>query len=446
VSLERLRAGARESSPTRRDLLRLGAGLLAAPARDCAFAATSDAAPALGRRLREAARTGAAVRLPTGVVALRSLELPDGATLIGVRGRTVLKLLGAGPLLQARFARRIALESLILDGADGVVPPGRGLADFADVLELSMDDCVIRRSTARGVNLLRSGGRFAQNTIEHVRETGYFSLDGLGVDIDGNRIRECGDNGAQIWTTSAGRFDGSRLRGNTIEDIHNLSGGTGEYGNGVNVFRAGGVVVERNRIYRCAYTAVRNNAGHDVSVVGNDCKTFGEKAMYAEFGARRSVFRDNRIDDAGGGVAVANAAQGTDVGSVTGNVITNIGERHPDREFGPNMFWLTGILAESNCEISGNTVIDCAWIGIAFADPRRNLRAEGNRLEGHDYGVAVAVGEGLGAAAVLRNRIGRSRKAAVAAMAGLTFQPGDLASPGAAGKYPRIVVSGNETS
>ena len=124
-----------------------------------------------------------------------------------------------------------------------------------------------------------------------------------------------------FWATSAGRYDGSRVRNNLIEDIRNRSGGNGPYGNGVLVWGAGSVRVEKNRIYRCAYTFVRNNAGHGIETIGNDCKTCGEKAMYAEFGAKNSTFRDNRIEDAGAGIAVANADKGTDGAIVSGNTI-----------------------------------------------------------------------------------------------------------------------------
>jgi uncharacterized secreted repeat protein (TIGR03808 family) len=442
-----LRSISKSNRPTRRQMLRLCcAASLSFPSLIRPAAAKADATQALAARLREAARTGAAVRLPAGEIALRALGLPEGVTLIGVPGRTVLKLVGPGPLLSASFARKIRLESLILDGGDGAIARERGLIDFADVFDLAIRGCTIRRSNARAVNLSRCSGVVAQNTIEHARDAGYFSLDGLGVDIDNNHVRECGDNGVVVWTSSAGRYEGSRVRNNTIEDIHNLSGGNGPYGNGVSIWGSGSVRVENNKIYRCAYTAVRNNAGHGVVVTGNDCKTFGEKAMYAEFGAKASVFRDNKIDDAGAGIAVANADWGTDGAIVTGNRIANLRESHPDKEFGPEMLWLTGILGEKNCEISGNTIIGPAWIGIALGGWRENIRAQGNTIVGADYGVVFATGEGAGDAVITRNKIVGSRKAAIAATAGLNFLPGDVAAPGAMAKYPRLVVRDNEVS
>lgn len=426
---------------SRRELLRL---CCATSASFClpnslAQARTDD----LAQRLREAARKGAAVSLPAGEITLARLDLPDGAILQGVPGRTILKLSGLGPLLSASMARKITLENLVFDGGDGVTPKEKGLLDFSDVVNLSIRGCVIRRSSARGVMLARCGGVFAQNEIADVADAGVCSRDGLGVDFDSNHIHRCADNGLVIHATSAGRYDGSRIRNNLVEDVANRSGGNGPYGNGVLVWGAGTIRVERNRIYRCAYSAVRNNAGHGVDVIGNDCKGFREKAMYAEFGAKNSVFRDNRIEDAGAGIAIANADQGTDGAIVSGNTIISMKESHPDPEFGPQMLWLTGILAEKNADITGNRIIGPGWIGIALGGWRENLRAEANEISGVDYGIVLATGEGAGDATVAHNRIS-AKKAAVIASAGMNFLPGDLTKSGAE-KYPRLIVRDNET-
>jgi uncharacterized secreted repeat protein (TIGR03808 family) len=433
------------SQLSRRDIFRLGAATLVASWPRDMVCAAPDATAWLSARLQDAARSGGAVGLRPGVTAVRSLAIPDGVRLIGAPGRSILRLIGPGPLLYAEAARKIDIESVIFDGGGNSFPDSKlGLLNFADVQHLSIHGCTIRRSGGRGVNLLRCGGRVAQNTIEHVCDAGYFSLDGLGVDIDGNHLRECGDNGVQVWTKIAGQYEGSRVRNNLIEDIHNFSGGDGPYGNGVSIWGSGSVTVENNRIYRCAYTAVRNCAGRDVVVAANDCKNFGEKAMYAEFGAKRSTFKDNRIDDAGAGIAVTNAERGTDVGWVTGNRITGLRETHPDNEFGPSMLWLTGILGEQNCEISGNIIVGSPWIGIALGGYRQNVRAEANSLIDNDYGIVFATGEGVGQGVIARNKISGSKKAAIAGMAGLSVLPDDPTGKGAASKFPRLVVSDND--
>jgi uncharacterized secreted repeat protein (TIGR03808 family) len=408
-----------------------------------ADAVAGDATQELTARLREATRKGQPLRLPAGVFPTRGLDLPDGARIIGAGARCVLRLIGPGPLLSCAGGRRVTLEALALDGADQFIAPETGLVDFRDVGEVSIHGCTIRRAATRGINLQRCGGPVAQNAIEICGEAAFVSTDGRSLDIDGNHIRRCGDNGVKVWTTVAGRYEGSRIRNNTIEDIAARSGGAGQNGNGVSIWGSGGVTVENNRISRCAYTAVRNNAGHSVAVRGNTCRGFGEKAMYAEFGAKASTFRGNHIEDAGGGIAVANADKGTDGATIAGNTIMNLRESHPDREFGPAMLWRTGVLAEKNAEIIGNTIVGPAWIGVALGGWRENLRAEGNTIIGADYGVVFATGEGVGAGVIARNKISGARKAAIAATAGPAFLPGDVAQPGAAAKYPRLTVEGN---
>ncbi len=60
--------------------------------------------------------------------------------------------------------------------------------------------------------------------------------------------------------------DGSIVTGNRIARIGANDGGTGQNGNGINIFRAGDVLVSDNQIADCAFTAVRansaSNAGH----------------------------------------------------------------------------------------------------------------------------------------------------------------------------------------
>ncbi len=425
--------------PLRRQLLRLGVSLLISPT---AAARAQEETLTLGRQLGEAARRGGAVRLRRGVTLIRGLEAPDGLVLIGSPGGSTLRLLGAGPLLFSRGARALTFENIAFDGAGGFAPKDSGLLDFQNVAHLKIHGCTIKNAGADGLRTVRCGGVFAQNSIERARAAAFRSLNSLEFDIDGNHIRDCDDNGVLIWSTSEVPYDGSRVRNNVIEDIRNVSGGDGPYGNGVCVWRASSVRVERNRISRCAYTAVRNNDAHDVEVVGNICKTFGEKAMYAEFGAKRVAFRDNFIEDAGAGIAMSNAD--TDHCVATGNTIRNLRDKHPDPAFGPAMFWLTAIEGERNCLIAGNKVAGPAWIGIFLGGWRENMRVEDNVVEGADYGVGFANGPDAGESRILRNRIIGARKAAICAFAGPAPVGGDLLHGVARMQdYPRLTLEGN---
>ena len=220
---------------TRRDIFAFGAAAIAAlasPAR--LHAAAPNSTEWLRRRLSEAARAGGALRLPAGVLRIRPIAIEAEVTLLGAAAGTVLQAIEPGPLLRAANVPALTLENLRFEGSGArFADPKQGLVALADIPKLAIHGCAIRRSGGRGIDLLRCGGRFAQNIVEDVRDAGYFSLDGLGIDIDNNKVRRCGDNGVQVWTTSAGRYEGSRVRNNEISDIRNLSGGDGAYGNGV---------------------------------------------------------------------------------------------------------------------------------------------------------------------------------------------------------------------
>src|ERR1700722_9120664 len=110
---------------------------------------------------------------------------------------------------------------------------------------------------------------------------GIFTTDATGLVIDDNRVERCGDNGIQVWCSIRGD-DGTRVSGR-VSDIKNLSGGSGQYGNGISMFRAGGVVVTNNTIRRCDFSAVRNNGGAGVIISANSCTDLGETAIFAEF-------------------------------------------------------------------------------------------------------------------------------------------------------------------
>ena len=96
------------------------------------------------------------------------------------------------------------------------------------------------------------------------------SIDAIGIEIAHNDIADCGNNGIQVWRSEAGE-DGSIVSANRIVRVRADSGGSGENGNGVNVFRAGGVLVSGNRITDCAFSAVRGNAASDIQIIGNSC-------------------------------------------------------------------------------------------------------------------------------------------------------------------------------
>ena len=86
--------------------------------------------------------------------------------------------------------------------------------------------------------LRRVAGRIANCEIGDIAHAALFSEDARGLEIAHNHVRDCGDNGILVWRSALGE-DGTLVTGNRIERIAAKSGGSGQNGNGINVFRAG---------------------------------------------------------------------------------------------------------------------------------------------------------------------------------------------------------------
>lgn len=390
-----------------------------------------------------ATRAGRPVRLPAATVATGTLRLPDGAHLVGVRGRTRLALTGDGPLLEAARGARVTLEDIALDGAGRPGGRERGLVQFADIAEVSVTGCEIVRFGGNGLHLERCGGRIRDNRLAEAGRSGLFALDSRGLIVEGNGVERCGENGISLWRSAKGD-DGSIIRGNRIADIRADAGGTGQYGNGVAVFRAGGVIVDGNQIRRCRYTAVRCNSTSDVVVSNNVCREFGETALYVEFAFDGAVIAGNLVDGAWEGLQVTNFADhGGRLASVTGNLFRNlragphIGDGHKAGG--------RGIFVEGDVTVTGN-VIDRAEriaLQLGWGPSLRDVTATGNLIRDTEIGIVVSVAPGAGAANIVGNSISGARRMAVAGMEWTKIATEDLGKPGAA-PHPRVRLADNQ--
>ena len=420
------------------------AGLLPAARGLGAELEPGDATAALQGAIDAATRAGRPALMPAGTLRAATLRLPDGARLVGIPGATRLTLKGAGPLVSADGGARISLSGLIFDGADRPLEDERGLVDLSNVGELAIADCVIEHAAGVGLRLRGCGGRVERNSVRDIRAGGVFSTDATGLVIADNRIERCGDNGVQVWRATRGD-DGTRVTGNRVSDIANASKGSGQYGNGISVLRAGGVVVANNTIRRCAYTAVRNNGGAGVIISGNSCADLGEVAIFAEFNFEGCVIADNSIDGAVCGVQMVNfIGNGGRAAACSGNVIRGLRptENHSGHEFG----YECGVKVEADATVSGNVVEGAAWVGIlvGWGVSLRDVAVVGNIVREAPIGVGVSIVQGAGSAVIADNVISGATRGAVL---GMNFdQPvtADLARGGAAPLQLR--VSGNQAT
>ncbi|HEX6843412.1 MAG TPA: TIGR03808 family TAT-translocated repetitive protein, partial [Stellaceae bacterium] len=355
----------------------------------------------LQRAIDEAAKTRAPLVLGAGVYRTGPLRLLAGAQIVGVRGATTLVFTRGNAMLAAEGGDSITLSGLTLDGARVALPKNRGLVHLAQMKAVRIVDCTLGNANGNGIVLEGCDGIVENNIIATIADTALFSTDGRGVTMRGNTIRGAGNGGIRVWQ-SKGRHDGGIVTGNTIEDIASQGGGTGENGNGVNVFRASGVVVSNNIIRRCAFSAVRGNAVSALQVVGNQCAAIAEVALYAEFGFEGAVISANTVDGAALGVVTTNFNEGGRLATVQGNIIRNLKPTRP--QGGPDAAGV-GVAVEADAAVTGNVIEDAPTAGISVGAGKyqRDVTVTGNVVRRAGRGIEVSVASGAGHVAVTGN-------------------------------------------
>ena len=217
----------------------------------------------------------------------------------------------------------MTLSGLVLDGGKRALPERRGLVQLESCRSIKIADCEIRGSGRNGIVCIAVDGDVIDTTIAETADVAIHALDARGLVIARNRITGAGNNGIQVWRSAAGD-DGTIVVDNRIESIDNRSGGSGQYGNAVNVFRAANVIVRGNRIRNCAFSAVRGNAASNIQIEGNGISDTREVALYAEFGFQGALIANNTIDGAAIGVSVTNFNEGGRLAVVQGNLVRNL--------------------------------------------------------------------------------------------------------------------------
>jgi uncharacterized secreted repeat protein (TIGR03808 family) len=396
------------------------------------------------RLLQHAIDQAAAARVPLvlgpGVYRAGDLKLPSGTQIVGVRGATRLVLTHGASLVSANRADFIGLTGLVLDGGNQALPEGRGLVHFANGRGVRILDCDIVAVTRQAIALDAVEGEVAGCTISSPADAGIFSLNARGLTIARNIIRGAGNNGIQVWRSEAGD-DGTLVTGNRVEAVLARSGGSGQNGNGINVFRAGNVVVQGNRLRGCAFSGVRGNAASNLQVLGNNVTDAGEVALYAEFGFEGAVLANNVVDGAAIGVAVTNFKEGGRFAVVQGNVIRNLVARRPAGT-DPNDGAGIGIGVEADSSVTGNVIESAPYAGIMIGSGQylRDVTVTGNVVRSSGVGIAVSVAPGAGAAVIADNLISG---AAYGAIVGMEWRRavGDLAKDSS--RYAQLAISGN---
>ncbi|MEO8420685.1 MAG: TIGR03808 family TAT-translocated repetitive protein [Hyphomicrobium sp.] len=387
----------------------------AAAAPDLVPGSPVDQGPVLQAALDAATARGAPLELPAGRYRIGALELRPGARIIGAAGATTLEFAGGAAFITADHADGILLEGLVLDGAYQALDDGRaeGLVSLRNCRGARLHRLTVTRSPSNGIALNACAGSVTDCTINSVIQAAIRSVDGAGLEIAHNEIADCGNNGIQIWRSEAGE-DGSTVTANRIVRVRADGGGTGENGNGANVFRAGGVLVSANRITDCAYSAVRGNASSDIQIIANSCARLGEVAIYAEFGFEGALIANNLVDTAATGITVTNFNEGGRLAVVQGNLVRNLFRREHELVDKRGH----GITVEADTVLSGNVIegAPTAGIVIGWGQYMREVVATSNLVRASRVGILVSADKGAGACMLANNMVSGATDGAIRAM------------------------------
>ena len=402
-------------------------------------------AKAFNRLLQEAASRDMPVFLPPGIYRLSNIDLPANIRISGVPGATKLAYSGEGQFLRALGGKRIALTDLAIDGANRWLGDNQpGLMTFQEVQDLTLEGCEIRGAHKFAIWAERCGGRIDANSISGAVASAVYAVECRNFAIRDNVVSDCGDGGILVHRWTKGH-DGTIVTGNRIARISAKSGGTGEYGNGINVFRADGVQIANNHVSGCAFTAIRSNAGSNVQITTNQCFGSGETAIYSEFGFDGAMIANNIIDGAANGILSVNFNEGGRLAVISGNLVRNLKLTAPYEQ--EDAFFGIGIEAESDAAVMGNVIEGAPRWGmlIGWGPYLRDVNVSGNVIRNATVGIAATVVEGARQASIRQNMFSGIKQAAIAGYRWIEKVTGDLAEEGAE-QFPHLDISGNRVA
>lgn len=407
--------------------------------------AADDQSEAFARMLDKAARDNVPVFLPPGVYTVSGIALPATVRLSGIPGATHIVYGGGDYLFRAEGAERIEFTGLVIDGADNRLSDQvRSVLDLRNVRRVAIDGCEIVRSGKHGMTLEKAGGRIEHTSISGAAGAGIYSVDATGLGVSHNTVSDCGNGGILVHRWQVGD-DGTMVGGNRVERIGAQSGGSGQYGNGINVYQAGNVSLSGNHVADCAFSAIRANSASNVQITSNTCLGSGETAIYSEFAFEGAVVNSNIVDGAANGISIVNFDRGGRLCTCSGNLVRRLSTRGPYRADPPGFG--VGINAEADSAVTGNVIEDAPVFGmsIGWGPFMRNITATGNVIRRAGTGIAVSVVEGTGSAIISGNVIDGARDGAIVGYRWAERATGDLAADDSE-RFANLTIARNQVN
>ena len=395
----------------------------------------TDQTAAMQQALDQAGMSGETLVLPSGEIQVDDLTFP---ALIALQGS------GAGSALTTSAGKRAGViasannatfTNIIFGGSPGGTPDS-GIFEVNGSDGVSFEHCIFTAGNT-GLVIFDSAVSITNCVFGDHDDAAIHASNSRGLIISGNRISVCSNAGIRIWRDQPGQ-DGSIITGNRIVTVDWRRGGNGENGNGINVFKADGVIIANNFIADCAFSAVRLNTTNNTQVSGNTCLRSGETAIYSEFAFTGSVIANNIVDGAAIGISMTNYNEGGRLAVCTGNIVRNIAPAslvNPDAS-------PVGIYAEAEAAITGNTIHHVPGAGIVagYGPYLSNVLISSNVMYDILIGVGVSVAPGAGNAQIANNMIFDPEHAVVGMAWDDMVEPDLIAN---AAKYPQLTIANN---
>jgi uncharacterized secreted repeat protein (TIGR03808 family) len=396
--------------------------------------------------LHHAASRQEQIFLPAGTYIVSGVHLPSYVNMSGVSGRSRLRFGGNGTMLRADGGH-VQLSAIVIDGGgQPLSAEARGLLEASNLGHLALDDCEITGSGKNALDLFKCAGRIANCRISDAAGAAIFCADASGMQITGNDIRDSGNGGILVQRYEQDR-DGTIITGNRVSKTRADAGGTGQNGNGINVFRADNVIIASNIIDGSAFSAIRANTAENLQITGNNCTGSGETAIYAEFGFEGAVIANNLADGGTNGISMVNFDSGGRMGTCSGNIIRNLSTMGPyvPGPQTPAIFGV-GINVEADVSVTGNLVENAPLYGIqlGWGPHMRNLIASGNIIRNCGEGIYVSVVQGTGPAIITDNMIAGAPNGGIVGHSWDGITEKNLVENAAA--YPNLTIEGNRIS
>ncbi len=367
----------------------------------------------------KAQNSSGVVQLGAGTFNVSGIRIAGDLQLAGIPGRTTLQVRTREPVLTVGTARNVSLE-----GIRFAADEGSDLAVANGVETLTIADCSFSGGTT-GLSLDKCSGTIRGNSFSSQSGTGLHALDCRNLKINGNTFTDIGNNGIRVWRSEKGE-DGTIVSDNQIARISASNGGDGQNGNGINVYRAGNLIVSNNRISDCAFTAIRNNSGDGAVITGNSISRCKEVALYVEFAFLGANVSNNMLEDVAHGISITNFNEGGRLAICSGNVIRGArGVNAHGQPLGG------GIFAEADTILNGNLIEEAENAGIALGWGAfgRNLSAVGNTLRNCGRGITFST-LAPGPFQIANNMIVGAKNGAIIGMDHDKVVTGDFAATG----------------